>query len=265
MSIDSTVFSNIKFNNVQPFHVESGWNFGTLPIYSDAFSLWNNWSGFSGLADFNGFNLWNNWNLSSGDSDTDFFSGFRNSFTENNKGSGTANFFNFSWAGFKPADNSGFKFTWKKSSSDNSYASMSRAAALEAASKDPNLEKLTGGTGWSVSDSSFVNDIPYAKKGTGAVLEKAATLTGETLVVTSALGTETSPHAKGNSSESHYNSANPKLDLGGGLSLSQAEQLKVKLEGTGLFSRVVVESDGDTAHLDIQIADSAFEKLDTLA
>ncbi len=264
MSIDSTIFSTIKFNNVQPSFPEISWNMTASPISFNGLSLWNNWGNFTGWTNFNDFNFLNNWTFNKETSDTNFFSDLWKSFAENGSGVNFNNNFNFTWAGFKPANKLSFNSS-RTSLSGVSYAEMSREAALKAAAADANLEKLSGGNGWSVSDTSFANDIPYAKKGTGAVLEKAASMTGETLVVTSALGTETSPHAKGSSSESHYNSSNPKLDLGGGLSIAQAEQLKVKLDGTGLFSRVVVESDGDTAHLDVQIADSAFEKLDTLA
>lgn len=253
MSIDTTMFSNIKFSGVSPYFGESGWNF-KMPASFNWSSLWESWNGSSGLTGLSNLNVCNNWNLGIGNFDTDFVSDLWKSFSVNNQ----SNVFNFSWSGFNSADK-------LKLPTYTSYASMSREAALKAASADPNLEKLTGGTGWSVSDGSFIYDIPYAKKGTGAVLEKAASLIGESLVVTSALGTKDSPHVKNSGSVSHYNSNNPKLDLGGGLTPDQANSLKTKLDSTGLFSRITVESDGATAHLDVQIADSAFEKLNTLA
>ena len=140
------------------------------------------------------------------------------------------------------------------------YASLSKSEAEARAKKDSNLEELTGGEGWIVSDASFENDIKFAKKGTGALLTRAAKEAGVSLTVTSALGTKFSPHDKKISgTASHYNENNPKLDLGGGLSHAQAEELKNKLIATGLFSRVAVESDGNTSHLDVQFADSAYE------
>jgi hypothetical protein len=141
------------------------------------------------------------------------------------------------------------------------YAKLSRSAALTEAAKNPNLEKLSGGNGWSVSSNSFANDIPYARKGTSAILAKVAAQIGQNITVTSALGTKTSPHVKSTGYASHYNDTNPKLDLGGGLSNSRALALKDKLLATGYFSRVSVESDGATSHLDVQIKESAYNNL----
>ena len=158
-----------------------------------------------------------------------------------------------------------FKSNTKSNDYSTSFASMTRSEALEAARNNPNLEHLSGGTGWSISSASFTNDIPYARKGTSDILARVSKQIGEDLVITSALGTKNSPHAKTSSSESHYNEENPKLDIGGGLSHTQAESLRSKLLNTGYFSRVEVEKHGDTAHLDVQIKDSAFKKLDTVA
>lgn len=155
--------------------------------------------------------------------------------------------------------------TKTETTTSGSFASMSRSEALKAAQNNPNLEKLSGGIGWSISSASFTNDIPYAKKGTSDILARVSKQIGEDLVITSALGTKNSPHVKTSSSESHYNEENPKLDIGGGLSHTQAESLRSKLLNTGYFSRVEVEKHGDTAHLDVQIKDSAFKKLDTVA
>ena len=114
--------------------------------------------------------------------------------------------------------------------------------------------------------ADFCNDIPYAKKGTGALLTKISDEIGEELIVTSALGTKTSPHSKGNSSCSHYNEKNPKLDFGGGLNHSEATSLANKLKNTGYFSRVAVEANGDgNYHLDVQIKDSAYNSLNVTA
>jgi hypothetical protein len=141
------------------------------------------------------------------------------------------------------------------------YARLSRSAALTEAAKNPNLEKLSGGNGWSVSNNSFANDIPYARKGTSAILSKAAAQIGQNITITSALGTKTSPHVKSTGYASHYNETNPKLDIGGGLSHHKALALQKKLLATGYFSRVSVESDGATSHLDVQIKESAYTNL----
>ena len=98
------------------------------------------------------------------------------------------------------------------------------------------------------------------------MLSKISAEIGEDLVVTSALGTKTSPHAKGSSSCSHYNENNPKLDFGGGLNQSEANRLANKLRGTNYFSRVAVEANGDgNYHLDVQIKDSAYKGLEITA
>ena len=261
MSLDKIDFSNITFTgNSLP---EFKFNFTTVstPFYGGNWGWYNSPMFFGNTMNlsegiFNWENLYNPEQPQKFD-----FSKLWEAVSSNNNSTNTS-LFSFSWENFKPAAiwNSG-----TKKSSDTDYAALSRSSALEAAAKDPNLEKLTGGKGWSISESSFINDIPYARKGVSTILTRAAELTGETLVVTSALGTKDSPHAKGTSEASHYNSKNPKLDFGGGLSLSAAEALKKKLDDTGLFSRVDVEKDGDTAHLDVQIASSAFEKIDTLA
>lgn len=146
------------------------------------------------------------------------------------------------------------------------YANLSRSEALIKAKNDSNLELLTNGNGWSISSGCFTNDIPYAKKGTGALLSKISAEIGEDLVVTSALGTKTSPHAKGNSDCSHYNDKNPKLDFGGGLNYTEATSLANKLRNTNYFSRVVVEANGDgNYHLDVQIKDGAYNSLNFVA
>ena len=142
---------------------------------------------------------------------------------------------------------------------NNSYVNLSKSAAFARAKNDSNLEQLTGGKNWSISEASFRTDIPFAKKGTAAILDKVATLTGENLVITSALGTgeANNPHVKSGYS-SHHNAENPKLDIrinGNGKSLAQ------KLKGTGYFSRVSIESD----HLDVQIDPSKYQGLDAIA
>ena len=77
------------------------------------------------------------------------------------------------------------------------------------------------------------------------------------LTVTSALGTENSPHEKVGG---HYNDKNPKLDFGGGLTVTEANEIKNKLDTTNYFESVIVEEHGDgTAHIDVKIKDEALK------
>ncbi len=147
---------------------------------------------------------------------------------------------------------------YKKNTSgveDKSYLSLSKTEAYKKAEKDPNLEKLTGGKGWSVSENSFKTDIPFAKKGTSKILEEVSKLTGEKLVITSALGTGQAhnPHKK-SGYDSHHNAANPKLDI---RAHGNANQLAEKLRKTGYFSWVLSEGD----HVDVQIDYKKFSEL----
>lgn len=167
----------------------------------------------------------------------------------------------FSPASYAPAAFSSTSHTPAKSY-NSKFASLSKSEAINAAETNPNLEKLSGGNGWSISSSSFTNDIPYARKGMNAFLTKLSSQIGENLVVTSALGTATSPHAKNGG---HYDETNPKLDFGGGMSESEAYLLKAKLDGTGYFSRVEVEVDGATAHLDVKVKESELAKYESIA
>lgn len=142
---------------------------------------------------------------------------------------------------------------------NHSYINLSQKEAFEKAKTDSNLEQLCGGTNWSISEGSFVTDIPFAKKGTAAILDKVTSLIGEKLVITSALGTGEAgnPHVK-NGYASHHNAENPKLDIrlnGDGKSLAK------KLKATGYFSRVSLERD----HLDVQIDPSKYQGLCAIA
>ncbi len=270
MSIESTIFKNINFAGYQLQLPSFSGNFWNMPAAFGGLNLWNNWNNFSLLGNFNTLGIWNNGFSENETANKDFYSDFWKSFKAT--GNNSVNFknndmFRFSWSDYKVPEKTKFQWDLQSSSPSTgiSYSTMSRDAALKAAAADSALERLSGGKGWSISDASFINDIPYARKGTGAILEKVSDMIGEDIVVTSALGTKTSPHVKSESSASHYNRENPKLDLGGGLTLAQAQELKTKLDKTGMFALVEVESDGSTAHLDVQIAESAFKSLDTLA
>lgn len=146
------------------------------------------------------------------------------------------------------------------------YRSLTRAEALNAAKKDPNLERLmttTSEKGYTVTVNepiNFINDIPYARKGAMDVILAAADKIECNLEITSALGSKLSPHAGTSTGNSHYNPLNPKIDFGGQLSHKAAENLKQELDSTGLFEFVKIEYDGDTAHLDTKIKLSAYKE-----
>ena len=149
---------------------------------------------------------------------------------------------------------SSFHYAAKTSGNiDNTYLSLSKEKAFEKARKDSNLEELKGGKNWEISEASFKTDIPFAKKGTGKILDKVSDLIGEKLVITSALGTGEAgnPHQKGGYA-SHHNAVNPKLDI---RISGNGQQLAQKLKETGYFSRVSLESD----HLDVQINPEKFK------
>ena len=156
--------------------------------------------------------------------------------------------------------------TYSKSVSgsvDNSYANLSKTQAERKAQNDNRLERLDGGKGWSLA-STFETDIPFAKRGTAKILDKVASLVGENLVITSALGTagtssQRTPHKIGGYA-SHHNAENPKLDIDI-TSRSHGEKLAQKLRETGYFNHISIESD----HLDVQIDPRKFESLSAMA
>ncbi len=141
---------------------------------------------------------------------------------------------------------------------DNSYSSLTKAQAERKASSDTNLERLSGGKNWSVADT-FWTDSPYAKKGTGQILDRVSNMLGEKLVITSALGTgqKGNPHVR-QGYKSHHNAENPKLDI---RTNGNARQFAERLRATGYFSHVLPEGD----HVDVQIDPSKFRQFSTLA
>lgn len=143
---------------------------------------------------------------------------------------------------------------------DTSYSKMNRTKAINRAKNDTRLEELKGGKGWSISNDSFITDIPFAKKCTGKILSIVSDIIGEHITVTSALGTGGSkgrktPHKVSNNYCTHHNAENPKLDI---KTNGHAAKLRKKLIATGLFSRVSVEPD----HLDIQIKAEVYKVLE---
>lgn len=141
-------------------------------------------------------------------------------------------------------------------SNNYKYANLSQYEALGQASADTRLEAIgRGGTGWSCADT-FNNDITYATNGTSALLDAVVakirkTKPEFTLLVTSALGTASSPHAK-NTKHSHYNPDNVKLDFDKSTWQGQPEDFAKALMDTGYFQFAVVEKhkDGKGWHID---------------
>jgi len=162
----------------------------------------------------------------------------------------TSGFDTFNLSTGKSSDNRISLASYKKAKVDLNYKNMTKSQAEAIA--DINLEKLKGGSNWSICSNSFINDIPYAAKGINPFLDDLTEELDITLTVTSALGTKNSPHAPGG----HYDPLNPKLDFGGGLSHSEANELKAKLDSTGYFEFVNIETHGNTAHLDVKIKDN---------
>ena len=133
--------------------------------------------------------------------------------------------------------------------------------AANAAKNDPNLENISGGgSHWAISENSFKTDIPFAKKGTGQILDiiwSKLNIKGK-LTITSALATGApgSPHVV-SSNKSHHNADNPKLDI-----LYPKEYannhagFKKLLDSTGLFSHTLAEGD----HIDVQISAETYQK-----
>ncbi len=141
---------------------------------------------------------------------------------------------------------------------DNSYSKMTKDKAEIRAEKDSRLERLSRGKGWHIVENYFQTDIPFARKSTGKILSFVSSLTGEHLLITSALGTagnanQKSPHTlgKNNKYATHHNAENPKLDIlfNNVNNESEAIQFQQKIEATGLFSFVSREN----YHLDVQI------------
>lgn len=139
------------------------------------------------------------------------------------------------------------------------YLQWSKNEAEQHAKRDKNLEHLNGGRNWSVANT-FFTDIPYAKKGTSIILDKVASILGEKLVITSAVGTgePNTPHIKYNGYKSHHNAENPKLDI---RTNGNANAFAARLKSTGYFSHVLAEGD----HIDVQIDPAKYRELNIQA
>ena len=143
------------------------------------------------------------------------------------------------------------------------YAKASKAEAEAMAKKSPHLERINNaGKHWHLG-GTFKNDIPYAMKGINELMDYVGkhveSRIGESLVVTSALGTKTSPHTK-RGNNTHYNPTNPKIDLGNAWSKSRCEKVAKELISTGLFDFVNVEKNrgSSTYHIDMRFKDNAY-------
>lgn len=147
--------------------------------------------------------------------------------------------------------------TGGKVNSPYKYAGLERMDAMGQAAADPRLEGIGGGgTNWSCSSASFTNDITYATRGTSRLLDAVVAEIRKTypnfkLVVTSALGTASSPHDK-TIVNSHYNPENVKLDFSRHTWEGEPEDFADALMATGYFQFAVAEyhKDGSGWHID---------------
>ena len=146
------------------------------------------------------------------------------------------------------------------------YGNYSRADAIQHAKADSRLESIAGGgTGWSCA-ATFENDITYATEGTSALLDAVVAKIRETkpgfeLLVTSALGTASSPHSK-RIRNSHYNPDNVKLDFDKSTWNGKPEDFAKALMNTGYFQFAVVEwhKNGKGWHIDAMFKPEALAK-----
>jgi len=257
-NIPAVNFNNFQFNTSIPscnFDIsDNTWFMRNTNFQNFENSWWNN--SFNNFSFNNSFN-WSNfslpkwsYNFSLPAFNTSLTGSKSTSFSLQSRASGKTNIV---WLRGKDVKND-----------THDYAKLSRKDALVKAQQDPNLEELkTGnGNGWKVN-GTFWNDIPYARKGTGALLTKVCQGQGITLNISSALGTKTSRHQKGAGSRSHYNGLNPKLDFGGIPNREKAVEIAEKLKKSGLFTWIYVElnDDGKTYHLDVQFSDEAYAKV----
>lgn len=265
------IFQNLNMNYFSGFNNWFFPSFGMFEQFTMPTLNWNMPSLFSfntfptiNFSNFFSNNIWNNQSL----------------FNFSNNTQATIDYSNYSWNNYNfapifttPPTNTtnSTNIVKKKTSSqnanysknvsgntNNTYSTLSKNAAMEKALNDNNLEDLShGGNRWNISKASFRTDIPFAKKGTGRILDKVAAEIGCNLIVTSALGTGDpgNPHQRSGYS-SHHNAENPKLDLGIPSGMTSA-QFAQKLKNTGYFCRVSPEKD----HIDVQIDPAKYSNL----
>lgn len=262
------IFANLNTNN---------FNFGLNNLLNPMalltpFTVFNQPCNIFNFSSFNCMSMFLNWNSSSN---------FNFNFNLNNSANqifntapwSTSTTINFSPSSYFNNTSSSYDFSTPKNYTNNynknvsgninhSYATLSKSAAYSKALNDSSLENLSsGGKKWQISSASFKTDIPFAKKGTGKILDIVAETIGVNLVVTSALGTGQAgnPHQR-NGYASHHNAENPKLDLKIPPGMSAATFAQ-KLRNTGYFSHVLNEGN----HIDVQIDPAKYRSLNTLA
>jgi len=120
-----------------------------------------------------------------------------------------------------------------------------------------------GGKGWSTNAASFQNDVMFAARGTGQILDsviaKNPDLFGK-LIVTSAYGSKSSPHSIGN--KSHYVGGG-KLDFSlAGMNDAERKAFQKKLLSTGYFEFANIEKQSDGGyHIDAKIKENQLKKM----
>ena len=287
------------YNNpcCMPTHMHYMPNFSFMPAFNNFYpNYYNNIfapiaSGFSAILGNQNFNVSINYNSSPWLGGVSGFTQNWFNFGNNYNSIGFPNFnFNFDWSSVKfnmPTYTPSISYKFEKHNKTGNikknnkiskrgkyengardFGTMWRDEALVAAKNSKFLENIeSGGTGWTLHSASFTTDIPYARKGTKAILDKVYEQTGIEMRITSALGTKgrnssiRTPHSGAGdySTSSHFYEANPKIDIcavNGNI-----KQLAEKLKATGLFDRVSLESD----HIDVRIKDSAYSQFSATA
>ena len=122
------------------------------------------------------------------------------------------------------------------------------------------LETLQGSGNVRIDYNSFLTDATVARVGTSQILRavggKMAAQGYGPLMITSAMGTDKSPHAPGKTS--HYTGQT--LDFRSPQSYAEADKMARDLKATGYFSHAEAEYDRKlkTWHVDARIADEAY-------
>ena len=126
------------------------------------------------------------------------------------------------------------------------------------------LETLQGSGNVRIDYGSFLTDATVARVGTSQILRavggKMAAKGYGPLMITSAMGTDKSPHAPGKTS--HYTGQT--LDFRSPQSYAEADKMARDLKATGYFSHAEAEYDRKlkTWHVDARIADEAYLALE---
>lgn len=278
-----------------PAHIHYMPNFSFMPAFNNFYpNYYNNIfapiaSGFSAILGNQNFNVSINYNSSPWLGGVSGFTPNWFNFDNNYNSIGFPNF-NFDWSSVKfnmPTYTPSISYKSEKHNKTGNieknnkiskrgkyengardFGTMWRDEALIAAKNSKFLENIeSGGKGWTLHHESFTTDIPYARKGTKAILDKVYEQTGIRMRITSALGTKgrnnsiRSPHSGAGDylTSSHFYEANPKIDICA--VDGNNKRLAEKLNATGLFDRVSLESD----HIDVRIKDGAYSQFSVTA